>query len=98
MKIDFREGLDGIERINRTAIMLIDGACSELRELGYRRSEFEINLQDVVDNEWMSIKMDEKVIYKLVFEYSGSVLVLAGRWESHPKRRGWLSRIWNTIF
>lgn len=99
LRFDFREGPEAIERLNRTAIMLVDGAIGEIINLGYHRDKDMVTIDfPEGDGKWMIVNMRGKAVYEVQFVVKGGRIYIVGNWVEVPRKRSWVVRAWRRIF
>ena len=96
IKIDSKEGVQSIERINRAVIMMTDAAIQKLIESGSSRDNIEISIDENSET-LVSLKLNKKTVYEIKFIKESDSLKIYGIWKNN-KKDSWLSRLIKILF
>lgn len=94
LKIDFGDGVSGLDRTLRAITMIADGAMGRLLDLGWTRKSvnLEINLDDPLP---CYVTVRKKRVFEIKYvTYDDGRIHIQGEWISGPDKPGIIDKFW----
>ena len=93
LRIDFGDGVSGLDRTMRAITFLASEAIGQLNDLGWTRKTVNLEI-DPNDPLPCYVTLRRKRIYKIMHDVSDGVIEIRGVWLRKPSAPGIIDKFW----